>query len=260
MKPGHWVAIAVAFLSAIGIIVAALVQADSERDSTSARQTSDASALGTEAAAAYNRLGTVIAATATREVWLTARAPTPTDTPIPPSPTDVPTPFPGPISALHASDPSVELCPKARRPASSDLPCWYLNAQGLDWEDLAYQVYDTDVGTGATLIRNHNRDDVGRYLYPYTYSVAAVYIPRLSAPEQRIYQLCAPDRSRRRYPCVYEVQDGDNSYRGIAQSIYGDPDRADALLDANQYYDSVKHQWFKRELKEGVFLVMLHFP
>jgi len=175
-------------------------------------------------------------------------------------PTRAPTPFPGAVSALHAGEPGVLLCSADRPLDPIQTPCWFVLAEGIQWEDLAYDAYQLDVGVAATLIRSHNRDRDGNYLFPYFGQTHAIYLPSVAALGVRLYEVCAPDRARRQYPCVYEVSKNDNSYRDIAQAIYGDPARRDAILEANQYYDAPKGLWYKVELKEDVLLVMPRFP
>jgi hypothetical protein len=259
MKPGHWVAIAVAAIGGLGLLAKGLIDSDTQRDVTATQEAGDSERLSTQIQGASNLQGTVIAATATREAWLTEAAPPPTR--IPPSPTSapMPTPIPGPISALHAHEQNIPLCTKGRSLNNDELPCWYILTEGTPWENIAYEVYDIDVGTGATLIRNHNRDRDGRYMFPYLGYLTAVYVPKPSAFAQRLYAECASDPAHRRYPCVYEVVATDNKYRQIAVATYYNPDYEDALLDANQYYDTNKGEWFKVELKKGILLVMPRF-
>jgi len=175
-------------------------------------------------------------------------------------PTRAPTPFPGAGSALHTGEPAVPLCSADRPLDPTQTPCWFVLTEGIQWEELGYDAYQLDVGVAATLIRSHNRDRDGNYLFPYYGQTYAIYLPSPAKSGVRLYEVCAPDRARRQYPCVYEVSKDDNSYRDIAQAIYGDPTRRDAILEANQYYDATKGLWYKVELKEGVLLVMPRFP
>jgi hypothetical protein len=106
------------------------------------------------------------------------------------------------------------------------------------------------------MIRNQNRNEDGYYLFPYEGYLASAYIPSRSQGYHLPYEQCARERRFRQYPCLYEAVEEDNSYAGLAGSLYGDTSKDDLILEANQYYDSGKEEWYKVELKEGILIVI----